>query len=408
MAEYITKGEQNLMMLQDLLPENEKTYVICLNRDGAFVAANCPADRLTLFGRIFRAFGGYERLKEYADDTEMTIPKLIGSPIGMQWALTYESERSRELIFVLGPVFYTKPSETQIRNVLEAMPETPVWADSLYQSLKEIPVMPYAVFIRYVLLMHNTLTGQQLGLEAMESGYTLSAETDSQEGRDRSKVYEAEKALLAMVRHGDINYSSAFQHSAALSPGVPVQGPEPLRQMKTSIAVFTSLVVRAAMEGGLAPEIAYPLGDSYIQTAENCSDSGELSALTHAMYHDFIYRVHRVRENPDYSNEIRKCCDYIRLSVERKIRTADLASLAGYTEYYLSEKFKKETGVSLNTYIRNVKTERAKVLLETTDLSIREIAWRLAFNTPNYFIQSFRETVGMTPVQYRRTIHTEK
>jgi AraC-like DNA-binding protein len=126
------------------------------------------------------------------------------------------------------------------------------------------------------------------------------------------------------------------------------------------------------------------------------------------MYHDFIYRVHHVRENPDYSNEIRKCCDYIRLSVERKIRTADLASLAGYTEYYLSEKFKKETGVSLNTYIRNVKTERAKVLLETTDLSIREIAYRLAFNTPNYFIQSFRETVGMTPAQYRRTIHTEK
>ena len=56
--------------------------------------------------------------------------------------------------------------------------------------------------------------------------------------------------------------------------------------------VFTSLVTRAAMEGGLSPEIAYPVGDAYIQAAEDCRDSAELAVLANAMYHDFIYRVH--------------------------------------------------------------------------------------------------------------------
>ena len=37
------------------------------------------------------------------------------------------------------------------------------------------------------------------------------------------------------------------------------------------------------------------------------------------------------------------------------------------------------------------------MLLESTDMSVREIAERLAFNTVNYFIQSFRETAGCTP-----------
>ena len=180
------------------------------------------------------------------------------------------------------------------------------------------------------------------------------------------------------------------------------QDQDPLRQMKTSILVFTTLVSRAAMEGGLSPEVAYSLGDSYIQNAENCRDSGELASLAHAMYHDFIYRVHYVRSNPNYSHAVQKCCDYIELSLDRRIRTADLAALVGYTEYYLTEKFKKETGKSISTYIRDAKIARARVFLETTALPVAEISERLAFNTPNYFIQSFRSVMGCTPAQYRK------
>ena len=211
--------------------------------------------------------------------------------------------------------------------------------------------------------------------------------------------------MLQMVRNGDINYSNVLQNIVHLSPGVPVQGADPLRQMKTSNIVFTTLVCRAAMEGGLSPEIAYPLGDSYIQAVEDCRDSGELSALAYSMYHDFIYRVHHLRCNPNYSHAIQKCCDYIELSLNRKIRIADLATLVGYTEYYLTEKFKKETGQSVNSYIRYVKVERAKVLLESTEMSVKELSESLAFNTVNYFIQCFRDTTGYTPAQYRKKVH---
>jgi len=156
------------------------------------------------------------------------------------------------------------------------------------------------------------------------------------------------------------------------------------------------------MEGGLSPEVAYPLGDSYIQSVENCQDSGELSALASAMYHDFVYRVHHLRTNPNYSHAIQKCCDYIELSLDRKIRTADLAALVGYSEYYLTEKFKKETGQSVSSYTKFARVERAKAMLVSTDMTVQQIADRLAFSTPNYFIQCFRETTGYTPAQYRK------
>ncbi|MBR0161330.1 MAG: helix-turn-helix domain-containing protein [Oscillospiraceae bacterium] len=406
MEEGITRGEQNLLLLQSLIPEGEKVYVWCFDRTGRFVAASCPEEDRVLLEDAFRILGGLEQALAYAADTGSSRPKLIGSPIGMQWALSCEAERGRHLVFVTGPVFYTAPTENQLRSALSPVlqsRENAVWAAELYRRLPSLPVLPFAIFARYVVMIHNTLTGQQLGLDALSAGASgESVQADPAGERNREKVWLAERAMLQMVRNGDINYQNAFQGSIRLSPGVPVQGQDPLRQMKTSIVVFTTLVSRAAMEGGLSPEIAYSLGDSYIQAVENCRDSGELSAIAAAMYHDFIYRVHHLRSNPNYSHAIRKCCDYIELSLDRKIRTADLAALVGYTEYYLTEKFKKETGQSVSSYIRYAKVERAKVLLESTDLSVKEIAEQLAFNTVNYFILSFRDIAGYTPAQYRK------
>ena len=406
MATSMTKGEQNLLLFQSLLPQSEKLYVWCYDRKGDYVASSCPQQEHDLLEQTFHTFGGTDKVISYARDTENTYPEIIGSPIGIQWALTYESERNRDLVFVVGPVFYAPPEEAQIRNGLIAYIRDPVssaWSDDLCRHLSTFPVMSYAVFIRYVLIIHNTLTGQKLDLQTLQGSYrTHSSSEIPAAGRDRSKVYISEKAMLDTVRRGDIDYMDALQNSTALSSGVPVRGRDPLRQMKTNIVVFTTLVSRAAMDGGLSPDIAYPLGDSYIQSAEDCRDSGELMALSYAMYHDFVYQVHYLHSNPNYSHAIQKCCDYINLSLDRKIYTADLAALAGYTEYYLTEKFRKETGQSLSAYIRSAKVERAKTLLKTTRLSVREIADKLAFNTPNYFIRTFRDITGYSPAQYRK------
>ena len=401
----MTHAEQNLLLLEATIPANEKFYVWCFGNDGGCVDSSCPEGERPLLEKAFRLFGGMEKAQAHAA-AGVAVPLLIGSPIGMQWAVTFETERGHSLLFVMGPVFYTTPTERQVRAALRPYRDTAEdagWGSELIRSLPQLPVMPYAIFTRYVMMVHNTLTGAQLGPEVLGNA---TPETEVQAAaaglRDREKVWLAERAMLQMVRNGDINYHSVIQRSMNLSPGVPVQGADPLRQMKTSIVVFTTLVSRAAMEGGLSPEVAYALGDSYLQSVEDCRDSGELSALAGAMYHDFIYRVHHQRSNPTCSHAIQKCCDYIELSLDRRIRVADLAALVGYTEYYLTEKFKKETGLSISLYIRYAKIERAKVLLESTELSVREISERLAFNTVNYFIQCFRDTTGCTPAQYRK------
>lgn len=402
----MTVEEQNLLLLEKMIPPGEKFYVWCYGESSRCIATSCPEQERDVLERAFRIFGGVEKAMDYAASRE-TLPILVGSPIGMQWAVTIEPVRNRGLIFVMGPVFYSMPAKNQVREALRPYRdniEDALWAGELTERLGSMPVLPHAIFVRYVTMVHNTLTGQKLDVSILFSG---------QEGgqpspipapvmRDRTEIYLAERALLQMVRNGDINYQDALNHSSELSSGVPVEGRDPLQKFKISIIVFTSLVCRAAMDGGLSPEIAYPLGDSYIEAAVQSRDLGELNTLSLSMYHDFIYRVHALSVNPNYSAAIQKCCDFIELSVGRDVRIADLAALTGYTEYYLSEKFKKETGTPIFLYIRCAKIERAKLLLESTSLSVREIAEALAFNTPNYFSKCFREIAGCTPVQYRK------
>lgn len=424
----MTRAEQNLTLLRRMIPANEKLYIWCFRRDLSPVASSCPEDLQDLLLRTFTALSGMEKLKAYLtyikeaeenrEGSAIPAPVLFGTPIGMQWAVTCEIERSRELLFVLGPVFYSRPSEEGLKEALipyDRSNREDSWSSRLLEHLQELPVISHDIFDHYVIMIHNTLTDQNLGLEALNrklynpdrkevlpSEELKETQGSAPSSRDRIGVYRAEQALLQMVREGDINYQSALIHSMGISPGVPVRGRDPLRQMKTSIIVFATLVTRAAMEGGLSPEIAYPLGDSYIQAAEDCRDSGELSALSHTLYHDFIYRVHHLHMDPGYSHAVRKVCDYIELGLERKMRTKDLAALVGYSEYYLTEKFKKETGESVSSYIKKAKIRRAETLLKTTDLSVQEIADRLAFNTPNYFIQCFREITGLSPSRYRK------
>lgn len=96
-------------------------------------------------------------------------------------------------------------------------------------------------------------------------------------------------------------------------------------------------------------------------------------------------------------------------SVKEYINTANLTDLTNskiaekfhYHPHYLSKLIKEETGYTLNQYIINVKIEKAKLLLSSTDFSVEEIAWKSYFQSTSYFIKMFKKLTGKTPKQYR-------
>ena len=394
---------EKVSLLQELVACCDAISTWCYDAKGALRFSNCTDE--TVLNTAFSAFGCRSILMEHTNI--WSNPFLLGTSLGLVWGAAFEREDGvLRRFWLLGPVFYATTTKGQIElgyDLYRGLELSVAWKEQFMQAASRLPVVTSELLGRYLLMLHYCLTGQTLHYSdiVMPTELLRPAKPAEPTKRDRYQVYAAERALLDMVRNGDLNYAEAFSNSSLLSSGVPVSGPDPLRQVKSSITVFTSLVCRAAIEGGVSPEEAYSLGDAYIQRAENARSQQELLNLPATMYDDFIHRVHRCRTNPRYSPMVQKCVDYIDLHLEQKIQAADLAAQLGYDDYYITRRFKRETGYSLTNYIKFAKIERAKVLLQSTRLTVQQIADGLGFTTRSYFIQCFKAVTGRTPTAWR-------
>ena len=393
--------EQILALFQELLCCGSNIYTWCYDSDGNLLSSNCPDE--SLFAKAFSLLGCLDRALRLSQNPGQ--PRVVGTSFGLIWGVDYVyRENTFQRMYVIGPAFSYNISMQDMENGFQHYAGQDIslaWKHRLIGACCRIPIAQNTLFIRYLLMLHYCLTGEKLNASDTSVQQSFSDVAPPVERRDRRHVWLAERALLDMVRRGDLNYKEALNTSLLISAGVPVMGRDPLRQAKTSVIVFTSLVCRAAIEGGLSPETAYSLGDSYIQAAENARTYDEINGIPLLMYDDFIHRVHKIRQVPGLSAPIAQCRDYIEMHPEEKIRAKDLAGLVGYTEYYLTHKFKEETGISVSDYVKKAKIDRAKILLRSTDLSIQELSDRFCFSSRNYFSRVFSETVGCTPMEYR-------
>lgn len=99
---------------------------------------------------------------------------------------------------------------------------------------------------------------------------------------------------------------------------------------------------------------------------------------------------------------------YISKSLNEEISVASLAEMLYITPNYFSRLFKKATGEGCNEYIVRKRIERAKMLLETTNMKTGKIASMVGYRDINYFSLAFKKHTGMSPTKYRETIRSEE
>jgi len=101
------------------------------------------------------------------------------------------------------------------------------------------------------------------------------------------------------------------------------------------------------------------------------------------------------------SQRIEKAIDMIHDSLTGDLSLKELARRAFMSESSFSHVFKDLTGVPPRRYAIQTRIARAKELLETTDLSVKEIAAELGYDDPHYFSRQFRKLAGMPPSVFR-------
>lgn len=95
---------------------------------------------------------------------------------------------------------------------------------------------------------------------------------------------------------------------------------------------------------------------------------------------------------------------FVRANLGRQLSLADLAVELGYSASYMRAVFRSRFGISLGRYIRESRLSLAAHLLQTTSLSITEIAARSGFDSLFAFSRAFKNAYGISPKLYGRMV----
>lgn len=102
--------------------------------------------------------------------------------------------------------------------------------------------------------------------------------------------------------------------------------------------------------------------------------------------------------NSTESNFINQLKEIIEENIsDEKFGVSELADKIGMSRSNLLRKVKKDTNLSVSLFIRKIRLEFAKNLLQQEDLTVSEISYQVGFSSPSYFIKCFREKYGFPP-----------
>lgn len=93
---------------------------------------------------------------------------------------------------------------------------------------------------------------------------------------------------------------------------------------------------------------------------------------------------------------------YLDEHFNEKIVLDELASVFYINKFYLTRVFKEQFGVSINTYLQQIRITRAKQMLRFTDYTLESIGVLCGMGEPNYFSRIFKKVEGIAPIEYRK------
>lgn len=241
-------------------------------------------------------------------------------------------------------------------------------------------------------LNHNKLYQQSKINESIQM-YKASPQVNS-----RVYPYEKEKALITKLKTGDTEQAKALLND--LLGYVFFAEGNNLEVVKSRALELSSLLSRAAIEGGATSDSVLKVNNQFLMSLQNITDLDDLCYKlqeTIDVFTDCMFNY-----IPSKGNEIiKKAIRYISQNFSRSLTLDEVAEHVHLNSAYFSTLFKQSTGSSFKEYLNMVRIEESKRLLANTDYSIIDISLATGFEDQSYFSKVFKKYTGLTPKQYR-------
>lgn len=391
---------QDTILLQ-YLSKKMHTHAYKLTIDGEITFSCC---------KVLAFQDTYIKDKDFLDFLLESLPQGIPCLRSIRQKNIYGIVTGHNAIYIVGPVSFASP----------------VYLNCDYNELileeeieKYVPQVNPDDYLEDILFLNHMITGVESTTEQIIETNCLNHDHtgkvqkhfndilfENHENNVHHNPYDQEMREFGSIENGDlIQLEKSLQEDYDGTIGTLAK--DPLRNLKNLGIVLVTLASRAAIRGGLSPEISFSLSDSYIQQIEECRDLALVAPLAHKAEFQYAEMVHEIKEKQkgilkkQKNPRINKCKDFIFSHLHDRITLEDLAAEADCNPNYLSQLFKECEGISISGYILQEKINRAKNLLIYSDYSYIEIATYLGFSSQSHLGTQFKKHTGYTLRQYR-------
>ncbi len=106
-------------------------------------------------------------------------------------------------------------------------------------------------------------------------------------------------------------------------------------------------------------------------------------------------------QTPVASPVICQAIQFLKQHHRGRVSLEDVARYCCVSKYHLSHLFKQEVGVGVIDFLNQTRIEKALFYLNSSDLSVQQIAGQVGYPDANYFSRLFRQRTGCSPSEYR-------
>lgn len=315
-----------------------------------------------------------------------------------------------ELDLLIGPVRFSSP--VRMNRNIEGIPLPD-------DELSAAPVCEFSDFTGLVLLAGNLQHPTALDLDDLVAANCMDSSMDDAIMEDLSALvfdrreqeqphnpYDQELREFTSIEQGDIPaLRKSLQEDYTGKIGTLAK--DEVRQMRNRAIVVITLASRAAIRGGLLPEISFSMSDVFIQRIEEETDTAVLLNIMHQFEFRYAEMVAELnaqkagRPKKDQNPRVELCKDYIFRHLHEKISVRDMAGELFLNANYLSEIFRQHEGMTITDFIVKEKVNLTKNLLSYSPYTYSEIAAYLGFSSQSHLGKVFKKLTGLTLKQYR-------
>ena len=230
-------------------------------------------------------------------------PRFIYSFFNLAWLIDFEIvDNQLKKFYVLGPTFTGENSYNELVKAMDQRNLSIKTKANVSKLLTSLPIVASNVMMSYASQLHYLISGTAIDINTIESvqnkgNYENPSIVPS--SQQHHGIWASEQEFLRLFKDGNPDYSKALQNSSHLSNGVKHNPKNSLRAAKNNAFVLLTLISRAAIEGGVSPNVAYDLCDFYGQRIEDSVSLDDNGTVIEEMQTVYFQKVCEAKhDNP--------------------------------------------------------------------------------------------------------------